>query len=229
MYELVVRHFLACVSSDAVGKETTVDIDLNGEKFVGHGLTVVQRNYLEVYVYERWSDKEIPDYEAVEEFEPTAVELHEGATQPPPLLTEADLIALMDKFVLLVVVAAVVNVVVVFRRHGIGTDATHAEHIETVKSRAYIGVGDGAHLVPGVVGIALCDGYDAMGFEMSKPNLRAELEADLRRICDGAKRPEAVLQEQVAKYRQVFDLATREVGKMEEACSKYLNEAPANR
>ncbi len=74
---------------------------------------MVQRNYLEVYPYERWSDKEIPDYESVLEFEPSSVDLHQGQTQPPPLLTEADLIALMDK-------------------HGIGTDATHAEHIETV-------------------------------------------------------------------------------------------------
>ena len=38
-------------------------------------------------------------------------------------------------------------------------------------------------LVPGVIGIALCDGYDAISsqFEMSKPNLRAELESDLKR------------------------------------------------
>ena len=76
----------------------------------------MQRNYLEVYIYEKWSDKEIIDYEAIAEFEPTAIDLASGETQPPPLLTEADLIALMDK-------------------HGIGTDATHAEHIETVKAR----------------------------------------------------------------------------------------------
>ncbi len=35
VYELIVRHFLACVSDDAVGKETTVDIDINGEKVKG--------------------------------------------------------------------------------------------------------------------------------------------------------------------------------------------------
>lgn len=40
----------------------------------------------------------------------------EGSTTAPSLLTEADLIALMDK-------------------HGIGTDATHAEHINTIKTR----------------------------------------------------------------------------------------------
>ena len=32
VYELVCRHFLACVSDNAVGKETTVSIDINGEK-----------------------------------------------------------------------------------------------------------------------------------------------------------------------------------------------------
>ena len=34
MYELITRHFLACVSEDALGKETTVHIDINGEKVI---------------------------------------------------------------------------------------------------------------------------------------------------------------------------------------------------
>ena len=66
-------------------------------------------------------------------------------------------------------------------RHGIGTDATHADHIETVKQREYIGVTDGDKLIPGMLGMALCDGYDAMRLALSKPHLRAELEADLKR------------------------------------------------
>lgn len=32
VYEFVVRHFLACVSKDAQGHETIVNIDVNGEK-----------------------------------------------------------------------------------------------------------------------------------------------------------------------------------------------------
>ena len=66
-----------------------------GQQFTGHGLTVVQRNYLEVYIYEKWSDKEIIDYENVREFDPTSIDLTEGTTEPPPLLTEADLISLV--------------------------------------------------------------------------------------------------------------------------------------
>lgn len=32
VYEYVVRHFLACLSKDAEGEETIVNIEINGEK-----------------------------------------------------------------------------------------------------------------------------------------------------------------------------------------------------
>lgn len=34
VYEYVVRHFLACLSKDAEGEETIVNIDINGEKVI---------------------------------------------------------------------------------------------------------------------------------------------------------------------------------------------------
>lgn len=64
-----------------------------------------------------------------------------------------------------------------------GTDATHAEHIDKIKTRAYVGLENNMYFVPGHLGIGLVDGYDDMGFSMSKPHLRAELEADLVRYC----------------------------------------------
>lgn len=41
MYELVVRHFLACVSQPAVGAETTVEIDIAGEQFHANGRAII--------------------------------------------------------------------------------------------------------------------------------------------------------------------------------------------
>lgn len=46
VYEFITRHFLACLSSDAQGKETTVDIDVAKEKFSVSGLVIIARNYL---------------------------------------------------------------------------------------------------------------------------------------------------------------------------------------
>ena len=60
---------------------------------MAQGLTVIARNYLEVYVYERWSDKEIIDYDDVAEFEPSDIDLVRGGTKAPNLLTEADLVS----------------------------------------------------------------------------------------------------------------------------------------
>lgn len=57
LYEFIVRHFLACCSEDAKGQETMVEIEISNERFVAHGLMVLARNYLEVYPYEKWSDK----------------------------------------------------------------------------------------------------------------------------------------------------------------------------
>jgi len=92
-----------------------------------------------------------------------------------------------------------------------GTDATHADHIETIKSRLYVGLQNGCHFVPGELGMGLVEGYDNMGYPMSKPHLRAELEADLKRICEGTKDPKVVLAEQLAKYKEVFRMALQQV------------------
>lgn len=89
------------------------------EQFTATGLLIYERNYLDVYIYEKWNAKEIHQYQIGNTFQPTELTMPEGTTSPPNLLTEADLIALMDK-------------------NGIGTDATHAEHINTIKERGKI-------------------------------------------------------------------------------------------
>jgi DNA topoisomerase-3 len=40
IYELVVRHYLACVSQPAIGYGTTATVDIAGEKFTASGLMI---------------------------------------------------------------------------------------------------------------------------------------------------------------------------------------------
>ncbi|KAJ0058184.1 hypothetical protein NL108_009054, partial [Boleophthalmus pectinirostris] len=207
VYEFIVRHFLACVSLDALGQETVVDIDIAQEKFTASGLMIIARNYLDVYPYDKWSAKVIiPVYEQGSQFQPTAIEMLDGQTSPPQLLTEADLISLMEK-------------------HGIGTDATHADHIETIKSRMYVGLTADQRFLPGELGMGLVEGYNSMGYEMSKPNLRAELEADLKLVSEGRKDKQTVLQHYIQKYKTVFIESVRKAKKLDEALSPYLGAA----
>ena len=119
VYEFVIRRFLACCSDDAKGMATEIEILYGDETFTAHGIRVLERNYLDVYIYDKWSDSaELPQFEAGEEFVPTEALMTEGKTCAPGYLTEADLIALMDA-------------------NGIGTDATMAEHIQKIQDREY--------------------------------------------------------------------------------------------
>lgn len=71
---------------------------------------VIERNWLNVYKYTSWGGSEVPPMEPGSTFVPSELFLREGQTEPPPKLTERDLLALMDRF-------------------GIGTDATVSDHI----------------------------------------------------------------------------------------------------
>lgn len=197
VYEFVVRRFLACCSEDAKGEGTDVEIDWGGEAFRTHGLIVLQRNYLDVYPYDKWeSSQQLPQFTMGETFEPKEAKMLDGKTSAPGYLTEPELIALMEA-------------------NGIGTDATMAEHIAKIKERKYVftrargrqtaasggdqddadgpvsargrggrGRGRGGRttngtarggqpttgmqeFIPSTLGIALVEGYDKIGFEAS--------------------------------------------------------------
>ncbi|CAH0049121.1 unnamed protein product [Clonostachys solani] len=124
IYEYVVRRFLACCSEDAKGEASDVELQYGDELFSAHGVIVSERNYLEVFIYEKWDNTiELPKFTVGEQFEPTEAMMTDGKTSPPSYLTEADLIALMDA-------------------NGIGTDATMAEHIQKIQDREYVATVD---------------------------------------------------------------------------------------
>ena len=157
IYEFITRRFLACCSEDALGHQTTVNTDIAGEGFHTSGLQILARNFLEVYPYEKWADKALPLFEQGQQIRAKSVKMSEGTTSAPSLLTEADLIATMD-------------------RNGIGTDATIAEHIQKIQEREYV-VKEGIYFSPTTLGLALVEGYDEIGFDRSlaKPALRREV------------------------------------------------------
>ncbi|RSH92151.1 DNA topoisomerase [Saitozyma podzolica] len=209
VYEFVTRRFLASCSNNAEGKMTTVEINIADEFFSTSGLVILRRNYLDVYPYDKWSDTDLPDFQEGEQFMPSVCELKEGTTSRPNLLTEADLVGLMDK-------------------NGIGTDATIAEHIAKIIEREYVTEKQEQrikYLVPSTLGVGLVEGYNAIGFDrsLSKPHLRREMEHRMQLICDGVQRKHDVLQFTVDQYKEVFLKARREFGTVIDCVINYLH------
>ena len=219
VYEFVVRRFLACCSDDAKGQSTEVEIQYGDEFFHANGLMVLERNYLDVYVYDKWeSSQQLPNFQQGERFEPTEAKIFEGKTSAPNYLTEPELIGLMDA-------------------NGIGTDATMAEHIAKIKDRQYVAVrnrGGGRsavqELIPTQLGVALVEGYDNVveglpdSPSLSKPFLRKEMEQRMREICAGTKSRQQVVFESLEMYREVFIHTQRRINMLKAACRKYLSD-----
>lgn len=115
----------------------------------------LRRNWLEVFPYESWYNSTIPVFVQGQGFVPSELRMTSGATSPPSRLKEHDLIQLMD-------------------RHGVGTDATIAQHITTVQERNYaVKHPQTKDFAPTDLGRALVMGYEAIGLELARPHFRA--------------------------------------------------------
>ncbi|EPY50273.1 DNA topoisomerase III [Schizosaccharomyces cryophilus OY26] len=212
VYELITRRFLACCSENAIGAETIVDLQMGDEFFSQKGLVILERNYLDVYPYDKWTGTgQLPVYQVNEEFIPNVLNITDSVTTSPSYLTEPELISLMDA-------------------NGIGTDATMADHIEKVQEREYVikrkKRGAATEFVPSSLGIALAKGYDEIGLEWSltKPFLRKEMEDQLKNIEKGQLDRDALVQMTLTQFRDVFHLTKQRFDCLKNSCRLYLIE-----
>ncbi|TIC69335.1 prokaryotic type I DNA topoisomerase [Wallemia mellicola] len=213
VYEYITRRFLASCSRDAKGKNTNAEVEIAGEIFKASGSVLLEKNYLNVFPYDKWSSHTIPNFTVGQVFTPSVCELREGKTTPPNLLTEADLVSLMDK-------------------HGIGTDATIAEHIHKIIDREYVmehKQGNTKYLVPSTLGVALVEGYNKMNLEksVSKPQLRRENEERMNRIGEGLVEKTDVLIESIDQYKDIYIRSARQFQVLVESVKHYLQNPDA--
>ena len=167
IYDFIARHFLATLSKPALIESQRLELEIEGEKFIAEGLRVARENYLEIYFYERISEKNIPKLNIGEEIEVLKIELKEGETLPPPYLSEAELIKLMEA-------------------KGIGTDATIQDHIYTNIKRGYFYIKN-KRCIPTPLGIQLIKSLDNIIPEAVKPDVRAFIETQISQVAKGVK------------------------------------------
>ncbi|KAK4538126.1 hypothetical protein CDCA_CDCA16G4151 [Cyanidium caldarium] len=260
LYEYIVRRFLACCSRDATGQQTTASLGVHEaagvpqplERFTARGLRITHRGYLEVFSrYDTWSEWTLPAWlrqatVAPRDFCVAELRLVASWTEPPPLLSEADLIAAMDQ-------------------HGIGTDATIAEHIKKIQERQYVmkqavraahsedaddedeegneGAGGTgrprprngratpaapvARFVPMKLGVALMEAFERCELSLGEPTLRAEQEARQKRIVHGEATARETLPALLRSFRQALERLMQRNTDFDRAFAVYFAEAPA--
>jgi len=117
LFGLIKRRFLAAFYEPFIALDTMVITQVAGENFYSKGSTVLQLGYKELYG--RPKDKLLPKLEEGQKVDVLKVWSEKRWTKPPPRYTEGMLIKRMEKL-------------------SLGTPATRAGIIETLKSRGYL-------------------------------------------------------------------------------------------
>ena len=212
VYTLVVKHYLACCSRDAIGRETLIVVSVGTEEFTARGLMVIERNWLDIYhPFERWStgQGELPPLQEGSRIVPSSLTMKDGTTSPPNPISEVELISAMD-------------------RNKIGTDATIAQHITTIQEREYAAKDGNQRFTPTQLGIALVEGYNAMGYQLNKPDLRRETESECNLIAAGHKTKDEVVQYVLSKMRACYLEVSQNAHKLDEAIARHYNRLGSN-
>ncbi len=107
-------------------------------------------------------------------------------------------------------------------KNGIGTDATIAQHIATIQERAYATKDAQLKFLPTKLGIALVEGYNSMGYQLNKPDLRREMEAECNYVALGQKTKQDIMAPILAKMKECFIRANAEAHKLDEAVARHF-------
>ncbi len=173
IYELIVRRFLATLAQNARYRSVEARIDIEGERFIAQGKTLLYPGWMKYYPYVRFEEKNVPDLKKGDRVKVVKIRADEKETQPPRRYTQSSLLKEMEKL-------------------NLGTKSTRAEIIQKLYDRGYI---KGNPIEPTEVGKALVENLMIHDVGVVSPDMTARLEKDMDLIERGEKSMEEVIEE----------------------------------
>ncbi len=174
IYELVCRRFMASLAEDALTENLSVEIDLNKEPFVATGQTYLEKGWKIFYPYSKATETMLPALAKGDKVGLLKLDLLGKETQPPARYSQGALIKAMSDL-------------------DLGTKSTRAETIQKLYRRNYI-EGQKA-LIPTKIAFAVIDSLEKHDSVVVKPEMTANLEADMDLVANGKKDKDKVVGE----------------------------------
>jgi DNA topoisomerase-3 len=160
IYDLILRRFLGAFMPPHEYEITEATLKVGKYPFLARGKRDISPGWRILYTEISEEKQPLPPLKEGEEVKKTETLLEERKTQPPPRYTEGELLKKMEKL-------------------NLGTPATRAQIIETLKKRGYIST-KGKALVPTEKAFSLLNLLE--GSKVASPELTAEWEKKLEGI-----------------------------------------------
>ncbi|GEK34588.1 type IA DNA topoisomerase [Kurthia sibirica] len=190
IYAEIMRSTLAIFHRDYTYEETKIVTMVNTLPFKTTGKVEIDRGFQELWPTPTDKKNEAPPLPQLSEGEDVdaVVQIHQGTTQPPKLFTEGQLVQMMKTCGKLVEDESDSEILKAIE--GIGTEATRASIIETIKRHDYIDVTKNIVTIT-EKGKVLCQAIS--GSLLASPTMTAKWETYLKKISDGTGTQEAFL------------------------------------
>jgi len=174
IYDLVVKRFFATFGSPAVRETVVAKIDVKQEIFIAKGTRTVEANWHVLYApYVKLEEAELPNMKENDSIDVKKFILHDEETKPPKRYTPASLIKELEK-------------------RGLGTKATRAEIVETLRRRNYI---TGEAITVTDLGLSIVDVLEKYSPKILDEALTKHFEEEMESIREGKKHQPEILKE----------------------------------
>ncbi len=199
LYELVVRRFMATLAPAAEVRVQDAVFDINGERFLSHGESLLSEGWYRYYPYIKFRGKRIPELKEGQDVPVLGIDVKEDETKPPPRYTQASLLKEMERL-------------------GLGTKSTRHEIIQKLYDRKYI---TGKSIRPTKTAISLVQSLAEHAKNITEPEMTATLEKDMGKIAEGMRTFEDVVKES----RDMLETVTKQIKKEKESIGGAISKA----
>ncbi len=174
IYDLIVKRFMAVFAQPAIRETITAKIEANKEPFVAKGTHTVEKNWHEYYApYVKLEEEELPELKEGDEISIKKIQLNDEETKPPKRYTPASLIRELEK-------------------RNLGTKATRAEIVETLRKRNYV---TGESITVTKLGMETITILEKHSPGILDEELTRHFESDMESIREGKKHEKEILEE----------------------------------
>jgi DNA topoisomerase-1 len=203
VWEYVARRFIAnAYMRDAVLVEQRAEIDLRGLSLEASGKYLEEEGFYALFHYFRPREERLPALSKGETVAVAEVRLVEDETRPPPRLSEAALLKVME-------------------REGLGTDATRPIYPTLLVKRGYL-TRAGKTLRPTPLGEMLIDALSEVDLRLVTPETRRAVENLMREIERQTITKEEALSRSIELYKPTLESCLKAGSRIGELLGKSI-------
>ena len=201
IFDLIARRFLATLSNPSKEELINIKFNIKGNEFASHGSKILVPGWRSVYTYSKYEENILPDMEKIKTVPIKNMEEIEDETSPPPHHSQGGIIKLMEDYHL-------------------GTKATRPEILKKLMERKYISASK--TLIPSEMAFAVIENLKKISDDLTGPKLTATLEEEMRRIEQGEKKKDEVVNESREAVKEILDNLVKKRKEIKELMHKAL-------